>query len=369
MKKVKVIPALAIITIAATTLSCQESGVKSQTAKSYKTLTVERSNTSISTLYSASIRAEQFVDIRPQVAGTITNIAITEGAKISKGQTLFVIDQVPYKAAVDVAVANVASAESAVAIAKLNAESGEALFAEDVISKIELQTLQNTLSSAQASLTLANAEETNARNNLSYTVVKSPVNGVAGMINYRQGALVSSTSENPLVSVSNNDKMYAYFSISESALLTLIEESGSTDNLIDEMDNVTLILNNGSTYTHRGEVDAISGIIDQSTGSVALRAAFDNPEKMLRDGGNGSLSITTTYEDVIVVPKVATYEIQNKTFVYKVVDGKATSAEISMVTTDNGNEFIVNSGLTVGDVIIAEGAGLMREGTIINQTK
>lgn len=368
MKRVKIIPVVALLAIATLATSCQEEQ-RPQMTKDYKTLTVGKSTTSVSTLYTASIRGEQFVDIRPQVSGTITKIAISEGSKISKGQTLFIIDQTPYTAAVDAADAAVSSAEAAVATAKLNAESGEALYKEEVISAIELQTLKNTLLSAESALKLSIADLTSARNNLSYTVVKSPVNGVAGMINYRQGALVSSTIDSPLVSVSNNDKMYAYFSISESALLTMIEHSGSTDKLIEEMDDVTLILNNGSTYSHRGEVDAISGVIDSSTGSVGLRALFDNPDEMLRDGGNGSLSIKTTYEDVIVIPKVATFEIQNKTFVYKVIDNKAKSAEITIVQGDNGNEFIVKSGLNVGDEIIAEGAGLMREGTIVKANK
>ncbi len=368
MKKVTITSTLALLAVAALCVSCREE-VKEQVAKSYNILTVESSTTSVSTIYSASIRGEQFVDIRPQVSGVITKIAISEGAKISKGQTLFVIDQVPYIAAVDAATAAVASAEATVATAKLNVESGEALHEENVISNIELQTLQNTLLSANAALTQAKSEEKSARNNLSYTVVKSPVDGVAGMINYRIGALVSSTIDTPLVSVSNNDKMYAYFSISESALLTMIENSGSTDKLLEEMKDVTLTLNNGNIYAHRGEVDAISGIIDSSTGSVGVRALFDNPDQMLRDGGNGSLSIATTYEDVIVIPKVATFEIQNKTFVYKVIDNKATSAEITIVQGDNGNEFIVTSGIEVGDEIIAEGAGLMREGTVVKATK
>ncbi len=368
MKRVRIISTLAIIAIALLTVSCKESA-KPQSEKSYKTLTVATSDITVSTLYSASIRGEQFVDIRPQVSGVITKIAITEGAKISKGETLFVIDQVPYLAAVEVAEANVAAAESAVATAKLNVESGESLFQEDVISVIELQTLKNTLLSTQAALTLSKAEAKNARNNLSYTVIKSPVNGVAGMINYRIGALVSSSIDSPLVSVSNNHKMYAYFSISESSLLTLIEQYGSTDKLKENLDSVVLILNNGNTYTHTGTVDAISGIIDSSTGSVGLRAIFDNPEQILRDGGNGILSIATTHEDVIVIPKVATYEIQNKTFVYKVVDGKATSAEITILQADNGKEFIVNSGISVGDEIIAEGAGLVREGASVKSIK
>lgn len=355
---------LAILAIAVTTSSCREQ-VKPQADKIYKTISVETSGASLSTVYTASIRGEQYVDIRPQVTGVIVKTNFEEGDKVSKGQTLFVIDQVPYKAAVAVADANVNSAQAAVAIAELNAKSGEALYEDKVISQIELQTLQNTLLSAQAALAVANAQATSARNDLSYTEVKSPVDGVVGMLNYHVGSLVSSSSTDPLLSVSKNDMMYVYFSMSESALLTLAQQSGSNDKLLDDMDNVQLILSNGTTYDQPGKVDAISGSVGSSTGSVALRATFPNPDKLLRDGGNGSLSITSSYEDVIVIPKVATFEIQNKIFVYKVIDQKANSAQITVMPTDNGNEYIVTSGVSVGDVIIAEGAGLMREGTIV----
>ncbi len=365
MRNPKFIAAIALCAVTLTLSSCREKEA-SQVQKSYDVMTVATTTTQVNNRYSASIRGEQFVDVRPQVSGVITKIAIAEGAKIKKGQTLFVIDQVPYQAALDVAVANVASAKAAVATAELNAESGESLYGEQVISKIELMTLQNSLTSAQAALIQAEAQETIARNNLSYTVVASPVDGVASMINYRVGALVSSSITDPLVSVSNNDTMYVYFSFSESALLTLIQERGSSEALMESMDSVSLTLSNGSTYAHTGKVDAISGTVNQSTGSVGARAVFDNPEQMLRDGGNGALLVPFTYHDAIVIPKVATYEIQNKTFVYKVVDGKAVSAEIKILSTDNGREFIVTSGIVPGDVIIAQGAGLVREGTVIN---
>ncbi len=341
--------------------SCRES-VAEQVEKDYKLLTLSSTDAVVGTRYSTSIRGEQFVDIRPQISGVITDIKIEEGAKVSKGQTLFVIDQVAYQAALDVAVAGVKSAESAVATAQLNLDSAEALYRAEVISQNELQTTRNALLSAQAALSLAQAQENIARNDLSYTLVKSPVDGVASMINYRVGALVSSSIDTPLVSVSNNNQMYAYFSISESALLTMVEQSGSTDKLIEDMSQIELVLSNGKKYAHTGRVDAISGVVEQSTGSVSVRAIFDNPEQMLRDGGNGALLIATTYEDVIVVPKVATYEIQNKKFVYKVIDGKTSSAQITVQPTDNGQEYIVLSGVAVGDVLIAEGAGLLREG-------
>lgn len=369
MRKSTTISGLSLIALSMILSSCgQTAQQQSRSEKNYNVLTVNYGNTSLNNKYSASIQGEQFVEIRPQISGIITKILINEGAKVKKDQLLFVIDQTTYKAAADVALANVKSAEADVATAKLNAESSKNLFSENVISKVELQTYLNTLASAEADLALAQAELISANNDLSYTEIKSPVDGVASMIAYREGALVSSSITDPLVSVVNNTNMYAYFSMSESQILSLTQESGSTAQLIEDMSDIELILNNGSKYEHKGKVDAISGTVDRSTGAVTMRAIFENPNQILRDGGNGNVIISTQKDSVIIVPKVATFELQNKNFAYKVVDGKTSSVEISLYPMDNGKEFIVESGLNIGDVIIAEGAGLLRDGMEINKT-
>ncbi len=358
---------ITLIALAALCVSCNNTPQSKQETKVYKMLVVERSNTTIESRYSASIRGEQFVDIRPQVSGVITHILIDEGAKIHKGESLFVIDQVPYRAALSAAQANVKSAEANVATAELNMSSAEKLYNNSIISEHELNVTRNALESAKASLAQAEASATSAANNLSYTVVKSPVDGVASMIPYRVGALVSSSIAEPLVCVSNNRNMYAYFSISESQLLSLMRTSGSADSLIARMDNVKLLLNDGMEYNHMGRVDAISGSIDRATGSVSVRAVFENPEQMLRDGGSGGVVIASTMDSVIVVPKIATFEIQNKIFAYRVDGGIATSTELKVYPYNNGREYVVESGLEVGDVIIAEGAGLIREGAVVSK--
>ncbi len=153
----------------------------------YKTMTVKKENRLLTNSYSAVVKGRQSVEIRPQVSGTITEICVEEGANVHKGQVLFVIDQVPYKAALQTALANVKSAEAAVATARLTFDSKEELFKERVVSDFDRQTAQNSLLEAEASLAQAKANETNARNDLSYTVVRSPVDGVAGMSSYRVG--------------------------------------------------------------------------------------------------------------------------------------------------------------------------------------
>ena len=344
--------------------SCKEE-TQTATGATYKTLEVSLSNATVSTGYPASIRGKQTVEVRPQVSGLITEICIDEGAALKKGQSLFIIDQIPYRAALETAVANVTSAQAKVSTAQLALESKQQLFRENVISEYDLQTAQNGLLEAQAVLAQANANATNARNSLSYTVVKSPVDGVAGMIPYRVGALVNSSISEPLVTVSSEDEMYAYFSITENQLFSMINGNGSISDVIANLPPVMLTLSNGTVYDIEGKIDAVSGTVDSRTGTVSIRASFSNPQKMLRNGSTATVVIPFKRENCIVIPKSATFEIQDKVYVYKVMDGKAVSVTINRFRIDNGTEYIVESGLNVGDVIVAEGAGLLREGTTI----
>lgn len=345
--------------------ACKESAQQTAGVK-YKTLTVEKSDRILENEYTASVQGRQFVEIRPQVSGIITEICINEGDAVKKGQTLFIIDQVPYKAALETAAANVKSAESQLATAKLDAESREELYKANVVSEYDLQTARNTLAAAEAALAQAKAEEINARNSLSYTEVKSPVDGSASMIPYRVGALVSSSIAQPLVTVSDDAQVYIYFSMSENQIIDLIQHYGSLRKAIEQMPEIEFRLSNGTLYGHAGRVDAISGTVDASTGAVSLRATFDNPEKLLRNGGNGTVIVPTALTDCIVIPQSSTYEIQDKKFVYKVIDGKTESFPIEVFRLNNGTEYVVESGLEVGDIIIAEGAGLLRDGIAVD---
>ena len=330
--------------------------------KVYKTMIVEAAERTLKTDYAASISGCQTVEIRPQISGMITDILINEGDFVSKGQLLFIIDQTSYMAAYEIAQANVKSAEASLATAQLVKESTQELYDQDVVSEFDLMTAQNSYVEAEARLALARAEETRASNNLSYTEVRSPVNGVASMIPYRVGALVSSGITTPLVTVSDDSEVYAYFSMAENEMLDLIQEYGSLKEAIRTMPEVELIMSNGKLYSKKGRINAISGTISASTGAVSVRATFPNRGRMLRDGGSGQVVIPQVRKNSIVIPQSATYELQEKIFVYKVIDGKACSAAIQVLPRNNGVEYIVESGLEVGDVIIAEGAGLVREG-------
>ena len=356
----------AIISCAIALAGCNQPKTQTAVKESYyETMEVTLSDRTLTTGYSAAISGVQTVEIRPQVSGMITDILIEEGESVTKGQVLFVIDQTPYKAAYEIAVANVKSAEAALSTAKLILNSNKNLYEQDVVSEFDLMTAQNDLTEAEARLALCKAEEVNASNNLSYTEVRSPVNGVASMIPYRVGALVNSNISQPLVTVSDDSRVYAYFSMAENQMLDMVQQYGSLNNAIRQMPEVELIMSNGQRYEYTGKINAISGTISESTGSVSIRAVFSNRNHLLRNGGSGTIIIPTTLQDAIVIPQSATYELQDRVFVFKVVDGKASSTEIHIAPQNNGIEYIVTDGLEVGDIIVAEGAGLIKEGTEI----
>lgn len=342
--------------------SCKQAtdaGVK----PSYAIMEVKAADKELSTSYSATIRGRQDIDIYPQVSGTIEKLCVTEGQTVRRGQLLFVIDQIPYRAALKTAVANVEAARAAMATAELTYNSNKELYAQKVVSEFSLKTAENTYLTAKAQLTQAEAQEVNARNNLSYTEVKSPSDGVVGALPYRVGALVGANLPNPLTTVSDNSDMYVYFSMTENQLLALTRQYGSMDEALKNMPEVELILNDNSVYNKKGVIESISGVIDRQTGTVMARVVFPNESRLLHSGASGTVVVPSIYKDCIAIPQGATVQMQDKVVVYKVVDGKAVSTLITVAGISDGREYVVLSGLQSGDEIISEGAGLVREGT------
>ena len=346
--------------------SCKQQPSQQQQAQAsvYPVLKLTTADRTLSESYTAVIESKQYVEVRPQVSGIITDVLVKEGANVRKGETLFIIDTIPYAAAYRQALAAVASAEAQVATAKLNLTGSEELYKQKVISDFELQTSVNSYNTAVANLANAKAQEASAANNLSFTKVKSPVNGSAGMTSIRVGAVVTAMGES-LINVSDNSQMHVYFSLPEKEVLALTAEYGSIEKTIAAYPEVTLTLNDGSTYGYKGKIDAISGIVDKTTGTLSLRAVFSNPEGRLMSGASALINIPYERKNCIVIPQEATFEVQDKIFAYKVVDGKATSTQIRVFKVNDGKEYIVEDGLQVGDVIVAKGAGLLREGTPI----
>lgn len=352
----------AIAAVSLLMVSCSGDKKKAQDAAQYKTMVVSRQDMTLNQQYSARLTGRQIVEVRPQITGNITRICTGEGQAVKRGQTLFIIDQTPYQAALEVAVANRKSAEAKLETAQMNYKAEMLLKENSVVSDFSLETTRHALLEAEAGLAQAKAQEKNARWQLSCTEVKSPVDGVASMIPWHVGALVSSSISEPLVTVADDHEMYAYFSVSERFALELIGRYGSSADFIRLAPAVKLHLASGAEYQEAGRVDAVSGTVDASTGAVTLRATFPNPNHLLRDGGSATIIVPTHLDQSIVVPQEATYELQNRTFVYRVINGKTKATPVKLFSQHNGQEYIVEEGLNVGDTIIAEGAGLLKEG-------
>ena len=356
---------LAIFTAAMAVLSScggGQSGMKLGDDE-FTVVAVQSTASQQSTSYPATIKGVQDIEVRPQVSGFIVKLCVDEGATVKKGQALFQIDPTQYAAAERQAKAAVEMAKSNVNTLTLNEQQKKNLYDKKIISDFEYQSAVDQLLSAKASLAQAEAQETNARNNLSYTEVKSPSDGVVGALPYRVGALVSANIPQPLTTVSDNSNMYVYFSMNENQLLSLTRQYGSMDDALKNMPEVELRLNDNSIYEHKGKIESISGVIDRQTGTVTVRSVFPNEARLLHSGASGAVIIPSTYENCIVIPQEATIRLQDKTMVYKVVDGKAVSSLITVAELNDGREYVVLDGLKAGEEIVSQGAGLVREGT------
>ncbi len=367
MKKI-----LSVLLVAAVLLACggcKEESERSVRTREYDAMIMHNTSRKLSSVYPATIRGKQDIDIRPKVSGYITDIYVKEGSIVSKGQTLFVIDQVPYQAALQTAQANVDVAQAAVDAAELTAASKETLREQNIISDFDLSMSRTQLASQRAQLAQAKANEVNASNNLSYTMVKSPTDGVVGTLPFRVGTLVSPSDSTPMTTVSDNSEMYVYFSMTESQVLSLTRQHGSLENALRSMPSVELQLSDGTVYSERGRIEAISGIIDPTTGSVTVRAKFPNHKRLLLSGGSGNIILPHKADGCIVIPQSATYEIQDKIYVFKIKEGEAVSQIVGVFDINNGKEYVVESGLMEGDTIVVEGVGLLRNGTPVTIKK
>lgn len=339
-------------------------------APSVAVMTVSAQNADNQKEYPAKIEGKTDIAIRPQVTGFITKVCVDEGQTVKKGQTLFILDQVQYKAAVDNAQAAVNSAQTAVNTAAMTADTKRQLFEKNIISAYDNQLAQNQLATARAALSQAQAALTQARKNLSYTVVTAPSDGVVGTIPNREGSLASPSSMEPLTTISDISKVYAYFSLTEKDLLDMTDNGNrSLAAAIDSMPEVTLKLANGSIYPFSGKVATVSGVINTSTGAASVRALFDNPSGMLRSGSTGAIILPVKTDNAIVIPQKATYSIQDKKFVYVVENGDTIhSRGISVLPQNNGQDYVVLSGINPGERIVVEGVGTqsVREGIKIN---
>ncbi|MBR4936117.1 MAG: efflux RND transporter periplasmic adaptor subunit [Bacteroidaceae bacterium] len=347
-------------------VSCGEKQGMPEANNEYAVITVQATDAQLETSYPATIKGLEDIEIRPKVSGFITKLCVDEGDFVRKGQPLFQLERVQFEAAVRSAEANVNVIKTNIKTQELNLENKRMLHGKGIISNFDLQSAENQLESLKAQLAQAQAGLTDARNNLSYCTVTSPVSGVVGSIPYRLGSLVSASTPQPLTTVSNIETMYAYFSMTEKQMLALTREKGGIAAAMDKMPAVKLQLADGSEYPLAGNVSAISGVIEAGTGSVQMRATFANPERVLRSGGAGAILVPVKSEGCILVPQKATYGIQNKKFVYVVGDdNKVTGREIEVLVQNDGQNYIVVKGLKAGERIVVEGVNQLKTGNVI----
>ena len=332
----------------------------------YTVITLSSGSSDQTTSYPATIKGFQDIEVRPQVAGFIVKLYVDEGATVHKGQALFQIDPTQYSAAVAQAKAAVAMARANVNTLTLTEQTKKVLFDKQIISEYEYQTAVNQLASAKASMAQAQASLISANQNLSFCTIKSPSNGVVGTFPYRVGSLVSASIPQPLTTVSEIGNVYIYFSMTEKEMLRLTRAEGSLLDQLAKMPAVKLQLADGSMYTEDGKIDAVSGVIDQNTGSVSMRAIFPNKKDVLRSGGTGNIIFPYTINDVMIIPQSTTIEIQDKKFVYVLgSDNKVKNTEIQVSNLDDGKNYLVTSGLKAGDKIVVEGVQTLKDGQTI----
>jgi len=344
--------------------SCGNSQQGGMPALSLAVMTVEPTSQEFNSAYPATIKGQQDIEIRARVSGYITKLCVDEGAVVHKGQPLFLIDAVPYQKAVQAAEAAVEVAKANVATTQLTVDSKTELHAQNIISDYDLQTAKNSLASAKAALAQAEAQLASARNDLSYTTITSPSDGVVGTIPFRVGSLVGTTTQEPLTVVSDINKMFVYFSMNEKQLLALTrQKDGSVNSMIGAMPEVQLQLADGTMYPAKGKIETLSGVIDLSTGAVQMRATFPNAQRLLRSGGTGTVLIPSVLDSALLIPQSATYEVQDKKFVYVLGDSsKVKNTEITVFPLDNGKQYVVTSGLKPGEQVVVEGVATLRDG-------
>ena len=316
------IKSVLFVVVAALVVSCggKGGGRPNFGDNEYPVRTVGTADAAMQTTYPATIKGVQDVEIRPKVSGFITRVCVREGQNVGAGQLLFVIDNVTYQATVRQAQASVNTAKAQLNTAKLTYDNNQKLFDQNVIGEYELSTAKNSYETAQAALAQAQAALASAKETLSFCYVKSPASGVVGSIPYAQAA-------------------------------------------ISQMPPVKLQLADGSLYNHPGKVTKMSGVIDPATGSVQMIAVFLNPERLLKSGGSGAIVVPYVSTNSVIIPQSCVSEIQDKKFVYTVgKDNKVKFTEITVDPQNDGNNYVVVSGLTAGDRYVTNGITKLNDG-------
>lgn len=334
---------------------------KEKPPQSYQVLTLAPKQVTVYNDFPASIQGENVVEIKPMVSGYLQNIYVPEGAQVTKGQLLFRIKNPQYEQDIVTAKGAIKIAEANVNTARMNVEKARPLVEQEIVSKYELSSALYTLQSQQAALSQAKATLANAETNQGYTYIKSPQSGTIGLIPYKIGALVSSTTTDPLTTLSNTTNVFAYFSLSEKQLLDFMNTmKGST--MVEKLKNmppITLVLADGTVYPEKGRLETASGGINTTTGTATFKAIFDNKLGLIENGASATIRIPVSLNNALLAPQTAIYQMQDKSFVYQVMSGnKVMSTAVATSPTDDGNFVVIKSGVKTGDKLLLNGLNI-----------
>ena len=330
---------------------------------SFETVTIEKSDIEVPVKFSAKLKGETDVTITPQVSGQLMRICVTEGDQVKKGQVLFIIDQRNAQLELESAQASLQSAIAQENSARIEYESNKNLYEKKIVSKYTFDTAENAYNQAKASVAQFKAQVNRAKVNLGYCTITAPVAGSIGEIPVRTGDQVSPATY--LTTVSGNANMDAEFSLPETILSMILSEGFSMDPsaLAKVSPEVGFVMKNGTEYEHKGKITRATGVVNASTGTISLKATFPNPKGQLYSGMQGSVVIPLKEEAVMVIPQEAVVKLQDKQQVYKVqADSTVTSVEVTTQDIFNGKDYMVTSGLNVGDKIVTIGANNLHEG-------
>ncbi|MBO0936413.1 efflux RND transporter periplasmic adaptor subunit [Fibrella sp. HMF5335] len=317
-----------------------------------------RQDTEIDHDYAGHIEAVQNVEIRARVAGYLDNLLVDEGQPVRKGQLLFQLNQAEYQVKVAEAQASLENAQAQQQSAEVELERVKLLVDKNVISPTELKLVRAKMTTARAGIDQAKAALSNARLLMSLTSIRAPFDGVINRIPLKRGSLIDQGAL--LTTISDLSRMYAYVNISEKEYLAFARKRRDPQQAT--VREVELLLADGSLYPYKGKIETTETIFEGTSGTIAFRAAFTNPNRLLRHGATGKIRLTTDVDDAVLVPQKAAFEVQDKHFVY-VVDGGNKVRTRSFVPQSQIDQFyVVKSGLYVGDRVVYEGIQQLRDG-------
>lgn len=334
-----------------------------ETAEAYPVFTIQSKPTDLYQDYPVTIDGQEVVNIQPKIDGYVQQVYIDEGSIVKKGQILFTVFNPQYKQELDNAQAAVISAKADLNSAEMAVRKVKPLVQKEIISKFELESAEYTLQMRKATLNQAYANVATAKTNLSYTKIVSPINGIVGSLPLKSGSYISSTSTTPLTTISDTGNVFAYFTMNEKQLLEFFKDtSGAT--IKEKLKNqplVSLILTDGTEYSHKGKLETVLGQIDSETGAATFRATFPNPQGLIRSGASGTIRVTEHLDDAILIPQKSTYELQGKYFVYLVnSDNTVKNVEIEIGDLTSGQYYVVTKGLKGGDKVVFDGASKLK---------